>query len=460
MNKNLLNKKIPTVVGLLVLLLGIGAGVFFLGRKSFFPKLKPAPEATPKKVKISNVSDKSFSVSWITETSTVGFLKYGDTASIDQKIADVRDEKSGEKQELKTHFVTIENLQPQTKYYFKIGSGKGMGSTLYDNNGKPYTVTTGTQLGTPGEAKMISGTVVDQTEKPVQGAIVYLSTPKSAPQATLTDKQGGWVLFINKARSRNLDSWALLDSKNTLNLEVIGKGQTTKVVSNLENSSPLPEDIVLGHQPYDFRKDVTTKEEELAVKPKETNNEQTETKTPESFPMDPLAENNSQTVTIDYPETNGEEIASQTPQFFGTGPTGKVLTLKIPGENITSTITINKDGEWQYTPISKLAIGTHTISISYVDNNGAQQTKQKTFSITTDSNKGGTDLPAFESTPSAQASPSPSPQTRVSMPSTESGVPETGTTSPTFIVFITGLTAISLGFLGRTKFDKNKQFKS
>jgi len=71
----------------------------------------------------------------------------------------------------------------------------------------------------------------------------------------------------------------------------------------------------------------------------------------------------------------------------------------------------------------------------------------------------GSSLPSFTASPSAtatptatpKASPTASPSARVSLPSTASGVPTSGTLTPTLVLFILGLALMSLGVMGQLK---------
>lgn len=110
-----MRKKIPTLIGLflVIVLLGGLAVTTQLTQKltNFFPQassentliLSPAA---------ANVSDKNFTVYWITANSGDGAVFYGTTTSVSDGV--VKDEPG------QTHFVQISNLKPGTKYYFRV----------------------------------------------------------------------------------------------------------------------------------------------------------------------------------------------------------------------------------------------------------------------------------------------------------------------------------------------------
>ena len=114
----------PTALGLLILLVGIGVGIFMIKTRSSGGGAKDDQNTTPNQVKITNVTDTSLTVSWMTAKPATGIVKFGgETNNIKQKALDDRDQLSGESGLFEVHHVTLKNLSQKTKYYFKIESG-------------------------------------------------------------------------------------------------------------------------------------------------------------------------------------------------------------------------------------------------------------------------------------------------------------------------------------------------
>ena len=65
-----LNKQFPTILGLLLLVVSLGVGVFFMrdGLGIFTPRA--TPQTTPKNIKITNVTDATVTVSFFTDEKT------------------------------------------------------------------------------------------------------------------------------------------------------------------------------------------------------------------------------------------------------------------------------------------------------------------------------------------------------------------------------------------------------
>ena len=106
-------------ITLILLIIGLFAGIYLVSQKTnLFSKADVS--TAPQEVKVSNISDNSFTVSWITGKPATGFIKYGSEA-LEETVQDDRDAGS---QELRTtHHVTIKKLEPDKTYYYQINSG-------------------------------------------------------------------------------------------------------------------------------------------------------------------------------------------------------------------------------------------------------------------------------------------------------------------------------------------------
>lgn len=208
-------------------------------------------------------------------------------------------------------------------------------------------------------------------------------------------------------------------------------------------SGPLPS-VSLGKS-YDFRAGVPPEQKESSSVPSSS-----------KFSVEGTSPSASSDLKITNP-SSGEEINSTKPEIFGTGPAGEKLTITVNSSaTLSAQVTVNQDGAWSWVPPSNLAPGEHTVTVSLTDG-------RKVSRFFTVLAAGASDLPSFTSTPSATLTPSPgltitptvtptrSPTStlasRVSLPSTTSGVPKPGDLTPTLILSIMGVVLISLGIL-------------
>ena len=121
----------PTALGLLILLVAIGVGLYWAKSQTAPPA---AAGLAPKQVRITNVTDTGCTPSWISDQPAGGKLKLGtDPQSLKDQVLDDRDQLSGTTGSFSVHHLTAKNLATNTKYYFKIESG----GKAFDNQGKP-----------------------------------------------------------------------------------------------------------------------------------------------------------------------------------------------------------------------------------------------------------------------------------------------------------------------------------
>ena len=445
--------KIPTIIGLVILVVGVFASVLLIKEGPRW-LTRAAPETKPKQIQFTNLTDNGFSVSWITDIATSGFVKYGEANQLNQVARDDRDEMSGETGDFTTHHVTLRNLKPGTVYQLQIFSA----NQPQESNGQYHQVTTAPTLTLPSPPSDVAyGTVNTPAGSPAEGAIVYLSLPGATPQSTLVKSSGNWVVALNLARSDDLSNYAQYDQQLTaIDLMIQGGdlGTATAVVTT-KNDSPVPL-ITLGEN-HDFR-------EEASPLPQEEISEATESSrfTLEEIEATRTATQTSE-VTIANP-SDEENVNAQKPEFSGQGPAGKVLEIVIESSSTyTDTLVVDESGNWHWTPPANLEPGEHTITITYEDDQGEEKTLTHTFTILA---AGDSNLPSLTATPSGEASPSPSPSPsvrpspsaspsgQVSMPSTEAGVPDSGYLTPTFLVFIMGLGLISFGLVSHILLKK------
>jgi hypothetical protein len=423
--------KIPTIIGVILLLAGVAAGVFLIQNQQIF-KLGAAPESEPKNVRITNITGHSFAVSWVTDKKTSGFIKYGEEGSFNQTDLD---EISGQNY---LHYLTVKGLTPQTAYTFKINSG----GDDYDNNGAPWQVTTGPELAQPTSTNIISGSVLTATGEPAKNVIVYVTAASASPLSVYTSENGSWLINLSQARTQDLSSYSTISNQNTLleiSVQAAERGVSSAQVYP-QSAKPVPA-MTLGDV-HDFKNLPPSDTDEI---PEATLDLPTQEATEESkFDVEGGESQDPSSVTLESVD-DGEVITSTKPEFFGEGPAGTKITITVESEPITQDLTIGSNGSWSWSPPSNLEKGSHKITISWRDATGVLRTLTRTFVVQ------AAEGPAFESTPSASPTSSPSP-TSTSTPSpspsatpsptasaTAQPYPESGSLTPTYLLSIMGL---------------------
>lgn len=227
------------VVGLVALGVGILGllGSFFLVLRQVDFSGQSAPGEVPQQVKLTNLTQNSASVSWVTNDVVSGAVIYGLRSDLESNISTYDDRGGNITSNL--HHVTLKNLKPGITYYFRLVSG----SATFDNQGKPYVFSTPQHSSlTPLPPAIVKG-------KSAKEALVYFSFRNSLPVSSLSDEKGFFLVTINNALNNDQSDFHSVQNgergyllfqsaKDTETREVIITGEETLV----ENTtvSPLP----------------------------------------------------------------------------------------------------------------------------------------------------------------------------------------------------------------------------
>lgn len=428
MKTGLFNKRIPTILGVVILIGGLVTGVLLVGKPQSL-LTKAGPTSVPKNVKISNKEADSVTVSWTTDIPVTGLLRYSDNpASLSLPGADVRDLVTGEAGVFTTHYVVITNLKPSTSYYFEIVAG----SASYNDGDSPYQTRTSASS-SAGVEDMISGKILSPTGQGVEGAVVYVEIDGGETMSVLTKNGGSWQMDLGKVRSDKGQVLTYDKQNQRVSLFVQGGALgTATALTDTASDSPV-KDIVMGTN-------VNLVENTWGAG--------------EIGDVSNLADgagfgNLSDDDELLNPVIDGEKIATSSPEFRGKLPIGTSVQITVNSETEQSaTVTVEDDGYWKWTPPLTLEPGEHTVAIEYEDGNGILQKITRSFVVLAAEETDG--LPAFTATDSATPTPTVVVEaSESSMPSTESGVPDAGVLTSTYWLLIVGLGLFLTGQLSR-----------
>lgn len=276
--------KIPTLLAIFLLLLAIilAFGLFYL-----FKKVNDEDKVfyEPKEIRIVNISDTSATITWQTDREVIGkaiistgsninenpFSNFYDWFTLKLNIQSGlkkvwSDERDGDNEQARsTHFITVSELSPNSKYYFKLKNNQ---YTFFDqslefntapainedNNSVP-----GSKLEQP-----ILGIVLTRNLNPVDQALVYFQSDGSEELATYTSQTGNFIIPLRNLRTKSLDNLYDFTTKNTAKLQVIKQETQSDVTITfpIDNISLPP--IVFGDD-MDFRFYIASPPASIAV---------------------------------------------------------------------------------------------------------------------------------------------------------------------------------------------------
>jgi hypothetical protein len=204
--------RIPTIIAVIILVFAVAAGVFLVQNNQVF-RIGASPDMAPQDVRVSNITDTSLTVSWVTDKATVASLKWGE--AVNQVTSSQPDL---EPNAHNVHSISLNNLSPGKTYYFLINSD----GTDYDNSGIPWQATTGSTLGSSNQTKILSGTVMTATGQPSNEAVVYVTGSGISTLSTKTTSNGTWVIQLGQARNTDLTQYVNFTSPQNIQIYVQG----------------------------------------------------------------------------------------------------------------------------------------------------------------------------------------------------------------------------------------------
>ncbi|MGH2565047.1 MAG: Ig-like domain-containing protein, partial [Ginsengibacter sp.] len=370
----------------------------------------------PKDVRISNVTNDAFTVSYVTDGSVNGSLSFGQDIKLGNVAFDTRDIKSPAPHSV--HYITVKNLTASTKYLFTIVSA----DSTFQKNSVPYEVTTSTATSASSSAQInINGKVNLEDGTAPPEALAYISSDDSAsPSAglqllsTLIKPDGSYSLKFDNILNKDLTKTLGPFENTTLHMTLLNSTLTSSVSFLTDQADPLP-NIILSRD-YDF----TLSNDPLSPTPA------TESAQITGFPP---SENSTESATpnILTPKID-QEFRDQQPTFQGTALPNTDVELTIQSDQeITTTVQSDANGQWKYRPDTALSPGNHTLTVKTPDASGILRTLTQSFTVFAQ----GSQFTEPSISPSSTPTASPTPQPTIAQPTPTSSPSASPTPSPT-----------------------------
>lgn len=429
MRNQLSNKRIPTILGIGLVALSIILTTVIVRVQTSLRSNASASEK-PQNVKVTNLSDNSFTITYQTDTDTTGSVNYGKNRELGNTQLEDRDKGKGDLLSGNTHSITVEKLLLDTKYYLVIISGQN----TFLNNGVPFEISTGPSISSPSASQTaIKGKVISPDGNAPNEALIYLSADNSQLLSTTAAKDGEFNFSLKGLRTDDLTSYFRLKENSVFKLLAISKSLKSTVLFSLNQINSIPT-ITLSND-YDFTEDFAA----IASKSAQP-----------GFPPTEFESENLKPQIL-TPKKD-QSFTDQKPQFRGTSlPNGKVEIIIHSDENIQTQITADSNGNWTYRPPSNLSPGTHTITIKTRDSGGILTTIMQSFTVLAAEALTPTPTPFSMSTPIIISPTSTLSPTFMPIES-KGGLPPTGGSSLLLIIggIVTTISGIALFLLTRT----------
>ena len=230
---NLLKLRIPTLFGLFILLAGLTSGVYLTLQNQTISS-RAASETSPKFVTITNIEDRSATISWQSDKATHSFVTFSGGLLENQTALDDRDVNVPTARAL--HHVTLKGLTPETSYQFKIVSGKFTSEVRELTTAKSET---------GNGSKPIIGSVLSGSDPLVEG-IVYLTIDGIVTQSTVIKNLGNFIIPLSNIRTLNLSSTPSLALGSQAKIQVISEDNKRASATFIIKDDILPIPLKIG----------------------------------------------------------------------------------------------------------------------------------------------------------------------------------------------------------------------
>jgi len=413
-------KKIPTIFGLVLLLVAVFGGVILTSQKSSFGS-KAGGSCEPINPQITNTTYKSVSISFTTSSECQSSI------NINNQL--IKNDSSS-----KTHYFEVDSLKENSDYIFSIISG---GNTYSSSN---YQISTAQKpANDTASSNLAWGKVINSSGSPVEKAIVYLNIPGAAPLSAITTSSGNWNIPLSTSFNDNKTNWFTPPANIEENIYVLASDQSvTQIVSNTSSNNPVA-DIIIGQDNFNSPKVNTTSVGSLP----ETNTGNI---------------NTNKNLDISNPSQN-ETLNTKKPQFFGSAPSNSEITIEVHSAELIAGQTVSdEDGTWEWSVPKDLSPGEHTITVTAKNKTtGLIESITRKFVVLaaegetsfTASSSATTPTPTIA--PTDTPTPTPTTAVRVENPDTSSGVPTTGAVLPTLVMIISAITLVAIGLVFYSK---------
>jgi len=175
---------------------------------------------------VTNVGERSFTVSWFTSGAEEGYVMYGTSAG---NLGGTAHDDRGQATRDVTHHVTVVGLNPDTTYYYEIVSG----GVTYGDSGKPYQADTGVALPFT-MPEIVHGAVYrPDGSTPAAGAIVYARIGPSQVLSAVVSSNGAWGLDLGRVRTADYRSPYEYedDDEVLLDVQAAGHGAVSRTLA-------------------------------------------------------------------------------------------------------------------------------------------------------------------------------------------------------------------------------------
>lgn len=231
--------KIPTLIGIALIIALIGSlGYWFL----YMGNTIEQGNFEVSDLQTLNISNNTATVVWQTNLPAIGQVLYGESENLNLKSSDNRDIKNPVPRF--THFVTLKNLKPNTRYFYQ---------TINSSGSYPPTLLEFTTSSLEGFddlsfsfLKPVKGTILNTNLNPIDESLVFLSIPGAQDLATFSSTAGNFIMPLKLVLDKNLKKVFNISSGTSAIMTVKKKNLESKVAVIISDKTVNLPPITIG----------------------------------------------------------------------------------------------------------------------------------------------------------------------------------------------------------------------
>lgn len=239
------DKRIPTILSVTLIGISIVITSILVKNSTVFVSRADITES-PQNVKITNILDTSFTISFVTEAESIALVNFDRSENLGQTAIEDRDQKEVIRPR-KIHNFTLKNLRPDTRYFFTITSGD---NTFFNNNLPYETRTASIPQTTLTPQTPIKGKIVLPDGSSPNEALVYVNTDKAQEISSLADNNGLYSLPLSSLLLKDLSYPVILDKQDIIKMIITNGHLKSNVWALASQTNPVP--VITLSQDYDF----------------------------------------------------------------------------------------------------------------------------------------------------------------------------------------------------------------
>lgn len=373
MRNRFLDKRMPSFLGIIFLGLSIGLFLWF-GQNFTGLRSRANTGEVPKNVKITNITDSSFTVSYLTDIKTTGVIVYGETNKLGSVAFDEREAGADSIIERRTHQMTVKGLDANKVYYFAIQSG----AATYMDGDRAYEVSTAVEGLAMGEKKILRGKIIlVDGGIPIEG-IVYVFGENSSFMSSVLRQDGSYEIVISSLRKADLSGYFDFSKSIVLQMLVTNGEVESEISLTPDFVSQVP--LIILSKNYDFLGSGISSVNLDASGSAERLPEASISAMPSDFPQFSTEIASGPAITI--PSAENSKFIDQQPMFEGMALPNASVLIKIESNvPIEAQVVADSNGGWSFRPADPLVPGEHVITISTNDSKGVLQIISRSFTV-------------------------------------------------------------------------------